>query len=64
MLMHWLLEGVDIPCADGVFIGPDVTIGADTRILPGTILRGKTIIGKNCIIGLTHSLSTPWPATM
>ena len=24
---------------------------ADTRILPGTILRGKTIIGKNCIIG-------------
>ena len=51
MLMHWLLEGVDIPCADGVFIGPDVTIGADTRILPGTILRGKTVIGKNCIIG-------------
>ena len=41
MLMHWLLEGVDIPCADGVFIGPDVTIGRDTRILPGTILRGR-----------------------
>mgnify|MGYP002228145198 CR=1 FL=1 len=25
--------------------------GRITRILPGTILRGKTIIGKNCIIG-------------
>ena len=51
MLTHWLLKGADIPCADGVFIGPGVTIGADTRILPGTILRGKTVIGKNCIIG-------------
>lgn len=51
MLTHWLLEGVDIPCADGIFIGPDVTIGEDTRLLPGTILRGKTAIGKDCVIG-------------
>lgn len=51
MLTHWLLEGADIPCADGVLIGPDVTIGRDTRILPGTILRGITAVGKNCVIG-------------
>lgn len=51
MLTYWLLEGVDIPCADGVCIGPDVTIGADTRILPGTLLRGSTSIGKECVIG-------------
>lgn len=51
MLKHWLWEGVDIPCADGVIIGPGVTIGADTRILPGAILRGKTVIGKSCVIG-------------
>lgn len=51
MLTRWLLEGVDIPCADGVCIGPDVTIGMDTRILPGTILRGRTAVGQNCVIG-------------
>ena len=25
-------------------------IGQDTTILPGTILKGKTVIGKNCVI--------------
>ncbi len=51
VLTHWLLEGVDIPCADGVCIGPDVMVGVDTRILPGTILRGKTTVGRGCVIG-------------
>lgn len=46
-----MLEGVDIPCSEGVTIGPDVKIGSDTRILPGTVLLGETKIGKNCIIG-------------
>lgn len=32
-------------------IGPQVTIGADTVILPGVILRGKTEIGAGCEIG-------------
>ncbi len=43
--------GVDIPCTDGVMIGPDVVIGPDTRIYPGCILMGKTVIGNGCIIG-------------
>jgi len=43
--------GVDIPCTDGVLIGPDVTVGADTRILPGCILTGRTAIGAGCVIG-------------
>lgn len=43
--------GVDIPCADGVMIGPEVEIGRDARILPGTILRGKTKIGVGAVIG-------------
>lgn len=55
-LTRWLLEGVDIPCADGVLIGPDVTIGQDSRILPGTILRGKTTVGRDCIIGPNSQL--------
>lgn len=43
--------GVSIPCGDGVLIGPDVSIGTDTVILPGTILRGKVSIGEDCVIG-------------
>ena len=34
-----------------VYIGPLVTVGGGTVLLPGTILRGKTAIGRNCEIG-------------
>ncbi|MBQ3842445.1 MAG: bifunctional UDP-N-acetylglucosamine diphosphorylase/glucosamine-1-phosphate N-acetyltransferase GlmU [Ruminiclostridium sp.] len=44
-------NGVEFVSTDGVIIGRDVTIGADTRILPGTILRGKTTIGEGCVLG-------------
>ena len=33
------------------YIDPRVKIGSGTVILPGTILRGRTVIGKNCTIG-------------
>ena len=33
------------------YLGPDVTVGAGTAILPGTILRGETSIGRDCVIG-------------
>lgn len=46
-----MLSGVEIPCTDGVLIGPDVTIGRSTSILPNTILRGKTAVGADCAIG-------------
>ena len=46
-----MLEGVSIPCADGVIISPGVKIGVETEILPGTIIKGNTVIGENCIIG-------------
>ena len=51
ILKKFMADGVDIPCQDGIIIGPDVEIGADTKILPGTILRGKVKIGKGCEIG-------------
>lgn len=44
-------EGVDIPCRDGVMIGPDAEIGKDTVILPGTIITGKSVIGEGSVIG-------------
>ena len=36
---------------DVIIIGYDVVIGAETTILPGTILRGKTKIGAKRTIG-------------
>ena len=48
--------GVDIPCTDGVMIGPDVSVKADTTILPGCILSGKTVIGAGCTIGPNSQL--------
>lgn len=51
ILSAHMSAGVEIPCRDGVMIGPDVTIGSDTCILPGTILQGKTTIGSGCTLG-------------
>ena len=44
-------EGVEFLCLDGIIIEPSVKIGAGTKILPGTIIKGKTEIGENCVIG-------------
>lgn len=51
VLDQHMQAGVSIPCTDGVIIGPDVKIGHYSCILPGTILRGCTVIGENCTIG-------------
>ncbi len=51
-IMHYhMMNGVSIPCADGVMIAPGVKIAADTEILPGTIIKGNTVIGSGCVIG-------------
>lgn len=50
-LERHLDAGVEIPCFDGVILAPGVMIGMDTLILPGTILRGKVTVGKNCRLG-------------
>ena len=46
-----LESGVDIPCFENVIIDPGVTIGMDSTILPGSILRGDVTIGRDCVIG-------------
>lgn len=50
-------NGVSMPCTDSVIIGPDVTIGAGTVVLPGCILTGKTAVGSGCVIGPNTSLT-------
>ena len=46
-------NGVEFLSEDGILISPTVSIGRGTKILPGTILRGDTVIGENCVIGPT-----------
>lgn len=44
-------NGVTIIDPLNTYIGPDVTIGTDTVLYPGTILSGQTSVGSNCTIG-------------
>lgn len=34
-----------------VWVGPDVTVGIDTELLPMTMLWGSTSIGEGCVVG-------------
>ena len=51
-IINALIEkGVDIPCTDGIIIGPDCTIGKGTTILPSTIITGNSSVGEGCVLG-------------
>lgn len=41
---------VRIPCADGVLIDREVEIGPGTVVEPGVVVKGRTVIGKNCLL--------------
>lgn len=43
--------GVTIIDPEHTYIGQDVEVGQDTILYPGTILEGKTSVGRNCSIG-------------
>lgn len=51
ILRGLMAGGTDIPCGDGVIVGPDVTVGRGVCILPGTILKGRTSVGPDCTVG-------------
>ena len=44
-------NGVEIWDFDNCYVDPDVFVGAGTVLLPGTILRGHTVVGRSCVIG-------------
>jgi bifunctional UDP-N-acetylglucosamine pyrophosphorylase/glucosamine-1-phosphate N-acetyltransferase len=48
----WMLDGVTLIDPAATHIEPDVSIGRDTTIQPNTYLRGRTVIGEHCEIGL------------
>ncbi len=43
--------GVEFLSTDGILIGNNVSVAADTTILPGSILYGDVSVGSGCIIG-------------
>jgi bifunctional UDP-N-acetylglucosamine pyrophosphorylase/glucosamine-1-phosphate N-acetyltransferase len=47
----WMLAGVTLIDPVSTYIEPDVTIGGDTVIWPGTYLRAATRIGPSCELG-------------
>ena len=46
-----MASGVTMLDPDQVWVGPEVTVGRDTELLPQTMLWGKTAIGEDCVIG-------------
>jgi bifunctional UDP-N-acetylglucosamine pyrophosphorylase/glucosamine-1-phosphate N-acetyltransferase len=51
IMQHHMLNGVTIVDPQNTYINLEVKIGQDTTIHPGSIIEGKTVIGKNCQIG-------------
>lgn len=54
---YHMRNGVSIIDPDNTYIGPDVKIGQDTVIFPGTTLSGSTVIGSECQIGPNTEIS-------
>jgi bifunctional UDP-N-acetylglucosamine pyrophosphorylase/glucosamine-1-phosphate N-acetyltransferase len=48
---HWMLAGVTLEDPASTYIGPQVTLGADTCVLPNTHLEGNTTVGRGCRLG-------------
>ncbi|WP_282938191.1 bifunctional UDP-N-acetylglucosamine diphosphorylase/glucosamine-1-phosphate N-acetyltransferase GlmU [Paenibacillus sp. RC67] len=46
-----MLNGVTLIDAASTYIEADVQIGSDTVVLPGSVLKGSTVIGEDCVIG-------------
>jgi bifunctional UDP-N-acetylglucosamine pyrophosphorylase/glucosamine-1-phosphate N-acetyltransferase len=46
-----MLAGVTIVDPAATYVDAGVTVGPDTTLWPGTLLRGATSIGPNCAIG-------------
>ncbi len=51
LIEKWMDMGVTFIDPQNTYIDKDVKIGNDTIIYPGVILKGKTKIGEDCIIG-------------
>ena len=57
ILKEHMRNGVTIEDPDSTYIDAGITIESDTCILPGTMLKGKTKIGADCVIGPNSRIS-------
>lgn len=48
---QWMLAGVTLIDPDSIYIEPEVILGQDTILWPGTFLHGNTRVGAGCVIG-------------
>lgn len=48
---QWMLSGVTMIDPTNTYIEPEVNLGQDTILWPGTYLHGNTQIGEECVIG-------------
>jgi len=48
---QWMLAGVTLQDPASTYIGPQVTLGVETRVLPNTHLEGNTTVGRGCRLG-------------
>jgi len=55
-----MLAGVTITDPESTWIDCDVEVGQDTVIAPGTVIRGRTRIGSDCLIGPFAAIGTPF----
>lgn len=44
-------QGVEIWDYDNCYVDPGARVGSGTVLMPGTIIRGKSVIGRDCVIG-------------
>ncbi|MGA7088778.1 MAG: bifunctional UDP-N-acetylglucosamine diphosphorylase/glucosamine-1-phosphate N-acetyltransferase GlmU [Candidatus Dormiibacterota bacterium] len=50
-LRRLMLSGVTVVDPRATWIDCDVEVGGDSLIAPGTVIRGRSRIGSNCVIG-------------
>jgi bifunctional UDP-N-acetylglucosamine pyrophosphorylase/glucosamine-1-phosphate N-acetyltransferase len=48
---RWMLAGITLQDPTSTYIGPEVSLGADTVVLANTHLEGTTSVGQGCRLG-------------
>ena len=51
LLLGLIRSGVEIWDPDHSYVTPGVEVGGGSVLLPGTVLEGKTVVGRNCTLG-------------
>ncbi len=48
---HWMLAGVTIDDPGSTYVEAGVTLEADVRLRPFTVLEGNTVVERDCVLG-------------